>query len=186
MESEPAPEPEPEPDTESEPEPEPELLVTETMAEIFLRQGHRELALAVYAQLRQREPDNERIAALADELALSLAPPPPPPAPEPPPEPVRRHDAANTGGTAVKDFLTTLFAAGRPRPATTVHPPAFDREEEDKAPSFDEFFATENPPAPVSGSPPSELMSERAEVTPRSGEVEELEQFHAWLRGLKS
>ena len=49
---------------------EPELVVTETMAEIFLRQGHRELALAVYAQLAQREPDNERIAAALASLIL--------------------------------------------------------------------------------------------------------------------
>ncbi|HTL04789.1 MAG TPA: tetratricopeptide repeat protein, partial [Gemmatimonadales bacterium] len=52
--SEPQPEPEPEaepvaePASEGETAPaEPELVVTETMAEIFLRQGHRELALAV-------------------------------------------------------------------------------------------------------------------------------------------
>jgi tetratricopeptide (TPR) repeat protein len=43
-------------------ESEPELVVTETMAEIFLRQGHRELALAVYAQLAQRAPENARVA----------------------------------------------------------------------------------------------------------------------------
>jgi hypothetical protein len=160
------------------------------MAEIFLRQGHRELALAVYTQLRQREPDNTRIAGLADELAQSLAPPAPPPPPEPPPEPVKRYDAAATGGVAVKDFLTSLFAAGRPRPAATVHPPAFDQVEDHKAPSFDEFFATETPLAPASGSSPSELAGEpageRMEVAPRTGEAEELEQFHAWLRGLKS
>ncbi|HJR34042.1 MAG TPA: tetratricopeptide repeat protein, partial [Gemmatimonadales bacterium] len=56
---------EPEPEPESEPADlparEPELVVTETMAEIFLRQGHRELALAVYTQLSLRDPDNRRL-----------------------------------------------------------------------------------------------------------------------------
>jgi hypothetical protein len=41
---------------------EPELVVTETMAEIFL-QGDTVIALAVYAQLAQRDPGNYRIAA---------------------------------------------------------------------------------------------------------------------------
>ncbi len=167
-------------------EPEPELVVTETMAEIFLRQGHQELALAVYAQLLQREPDNSRIAAALAGLTESLAPPPPPPPPEPPPEPVKRYDAASTGGTAVKEFLTALLAVGRPKPATTVHPPAFDREVEERAPSFDEFFATESPPAPAAAAIPAAPHGQRAEVGPRTGEAEELEQFHAWLRGLKS
>ena len=173
-------------------EPEPALMVTETMAEIFLRQGHQELALAVYTQLLQREPDNPRISAAAAALAERLAPPPPPPAsepapePEPEPEPEPKYDAASTGGTAVRNFMTGLLSAGRPRPATTVHPPVFDREEDSKAPSFDEFFGTEAPPAPAGASHFSVPSAHRPELGSRTGEAEELEQFHAWLRGLKS
>jgi len=177
---------EPEEPVLAESEPEPELMVTETMAEIFLRQGHQELALAVYTQLLQREPDNPRISAAAAQLADILAPPPPPAPEPPPPEPVRHFDAESTGGTPVSEFLTTLLTAGRPRPATSVHPPAFDREEENKPPSFDEFFATDAPPAPAGAAQPSVPSASRPEVGPRTGEAEELEQFHAWLRGLKS
>jgi hypothetical protein len=77
---------------------EPELMVTETMAEIFLRQGHRELALAVYSQLAQREPGNERVAAAFARLQAELAPPHrlPAEAVEPVAEPRRRYDAAAT------------------------------------------------------------------------------------------
>lgn len=161
-----------------------DLLVTETMAEIFLRQGHRELALAVYHQLLQREPGNERIQVAAAELSASLAPPPPvveEPAPPPPP----RFDAESTGGRSVKAMLTGVFSAGRPRPPATVHPPAFDREE-NKAPSFDEFFATEEPAAPATAASAPEPVTEPSGESPRAGDAEELAQFHAWLRGLKT
>lgn len=164
-----------------------ELMVTETMAELFLRQGHRELALAVYRQLLQREPGNDRISALAADLSASLAPPPPPPVVEeeaaPPPPP--KFDAQSTGGRSVKELFSGVFSAGRPRPAAAVHPPAFDREE-NKAPSFDEFFATEEPPAPASTANLPDPVAEAARDNLRAGDAEELEQFHAWLRGLKT
>lgn len=161
-----------------------DLMVTETMAEIFLRQGHRELALAVYHQLLQREPGNERIQAAAAELSATLAPPPPvveEAAPPPPP----KFDAESTGGRSVKAMLSGVFSAGRPRPAATVHPPAFDREE-NKAPSFDEFFATEEPAAPATAAGTPEPVAESSGESPRAGDAEELAQFHAWLRGLKT
>jgi hypothetical protein len=161
-----------------------DLMVTETMAEIFLRQGHRELALAVYHQLLQREPGNERIQAAAAELSAALAPPPPvveAAAPPPPP----KFDAESTGGRSVRAMLAGVFSAGRPRPAATVHPPAFDREE-NKAPSFDEFFATEEPAAPATAARPPESVTEPSGESPRAGDAEELAQFHAWLRGLKT
>jgi hypothetical protein len=133
---EPAAEAEPEPvETEAEPEPveaEPELVVTETMAEIFLRQGHHELALAVYSQLRQRDPANERIAEAAARLAAELSPsteasgvPAPEPVPSPPAEPMR-YDAAATGGRSVAGWLGQILRAERPASAAGVHPPAFE------------------------------------------------------------
>jgi tetratricopeptide (TPR) repeat protein len=162
---------------------EPDLMVTETMAEIFLRQGHRELALAVYTQLLQREPENERVKGLADELARSLQPAPEP-VEVPPAEPPRRYDAASTGGRPVQAFLGSLFSVGRPRPAPAVHPPAFDRDGKARAPSFDEFFAVDTPQAPASMAAAEEVA--RVESGHRAGDAEELEQFHAWLRGLKT
>jgi hypothetical protein len=78
-----------------------------------------------------------------------------------------------------------VLSAGRPKPAAAVHPPAFDREE-DKAPSFDEFFASDEPPAPASTANVPEPVAEPSREHLRAGDAEELEQFHAWLRGLKT
>ncbi len=185
------PEPEPVPE-EPETEPaleEPELVVTETMAEIFLRQGHRELALAVYTQLLRRDPGNQRMISAVAELG---GPPAQPAAaqeePAAPPPPPRRYDAGSTGGRSVGDFLGGLLSASRPSSsAKVVHPPAFEAQrdtqepERQAAPSFDEFFA------PTAG---SRTTAPRASDTgladsPRSEDAEDLEQFNAWLRGLK-
>ena len=181
--------PEPEREPEEPPAAEPDLVVTETMAEIFVRQGHRELALAVYTQLQQREPDNQRIRAAAEALARDLAPGPVEPPAGEPPAPPRRYDAASTGGRAVGDLLTAVLSAGRPRPVQPVHPPAFDRRDGEGAgaasePSFDEFFAADEPAAPAS----SPAVAERGDEpeSPRGRDAEELEQFHAWLRGLQT
>jgi tetratricopeptide (TPR) repeat protein len=190
---------------------EPELVVTETMAEIFLRQGHRELALAVYAQLAQRDPDNQRIAAALTRLAPEPAAPP-----TPTPKPVQPFAASETGGRSVGELFRSLLAASRPTPASAIHPPAFElpkrvtgqptrpsqeslslsavfgeehapsgpagapQEGAPGEPSFDEFFApatgssgeTELPKAPDAGAQPAQVP-------------EDLEQFNAWLRGLK-
>jgi hypothetical protein len=231
------PEPEPEPELEpvarvaSEPEAdaaepeaaaaEPELVVTETMAEIFLRQGHRELALAVYAQLAQRDPGNERVADAFFRLHAELAPPPPLAPPEPPPAPVeapRRYAAAATGGRSVAQQFADLLAATRPAVAPPVHPPTFEvprrpqGEATRPAPeslSLSSVFGDEAAPTGPAGGPvesapaepsfeqffaPAEGASTEAELPrpPESGAPamssmapEDLEQFNAWLRGLK-
>jgi hypothetical protein len=197
------------------PEAEPELVVTETMAEIFLRQGHRELALAVYAQLVQRDPANERVGQAYARLSETLAPPPAAaPAPVAEPEPVKpRYDADSTGGRSVAQLFGLLLSAPRPAVSATVHPPAFESRrrplgeptrpsgetlslsavfgEEGGAagpagtsapagePSFDEFFAAE-------GAPADEARLPRAQTEAPVGPApEDLEQFNAWLRGLK-
>lgn len=191
---------------------EPELVVTETMAEIFLRQGHRELALAVYTQLSLREPGNDRIAAAAASLQQELSPPAPPPLPE---EPAPRFAAAETGGRSVHALFGALLSASRPAVATAIHPPAFEAPRRpvgeptrpaqdalslsavfgDEAspsgpaatpaesagePSFDEFFA---PGASAESELPKSPETEPA--TAASQVPEDLEQFNAWLRGLK-
>lgn len=198
-----------------EPEPsateEPELVVTETMAEIFLRQGHRELARAVYTQLALRDPDNERIAAALTRLA-----PEPSSAPAPAPEPIQRFAASETGGRSVAELLQSLLSATRPTPASAIHPPAFEspkrvtgeptrpaqeslslsavfgeesspaapagapREAATGEPSFDEFFAPATGPAADSELPRDPDSGAMSAQVP-----EDLEQFNAWLRGLK-
>lgn len=209
-------EPEPEPELESEPADlparEPELVVTETMAEIFLRQGHRELALAVYTQLSLRDPDNRRLAEVAAALSEELAPPAPP---SPPEAPAPRYAAAETGGRSVQSLFGALLSASRPAVATAIHPPAFETPRRpggeptrpaqeplslgavfgDEAapagpasppvapgsePSFEEFFAPGSSADAELPRPPEQDTAAAASQVP-----EDLEQFNAWLRGLK-
>jgi tetratricopeptide (TPR) repeat protein len=207
---------EPEPEPESEPAElssrEPELVVTETMAEIFLRQGHRELALAVYTQLSLRDPDNRRLAEVATALSEELAPP----APAPPPEaPAPRYAAVETGGRSVQSLFGALLSASRPAVATAIHPPAFETPRHaageptrpaqeplslgavfgDAAvpggpasppvvsgsePSYEEFFAPGSSADAELPRPPEHDAATAASQVP-----EDLEQFNAWLRGLK-
>lgn len=51
----------------------PELVVTESMADLYLRQGHRKEALAVYRLLYQRAPDDLRLRERVDELETQVA-----------------------------------------------------------------------------------------------------------------
>ena len=217
--AEPEPAPEPEPLSASEPsgsEAEPELVVTETMAEIFLRQGHRELALAVYSQLAQRDPANTRAAEAAAGLRAELEPPvPPEPPPPPAPEP-KRFDAAATGGTSVAALFAGLLKAERPVSSPAIHPPAFESQRRnygeptrpaDDSLSLSAVFGEDTPltapaggPADANASEPSfEQFFSPAESAadaelPKAPEdapvmssmaAEDLEQFNAWLRGLK-
>jgi tetratricopeptide (TPR) repeat protein len=191
--------------------PEPALVVTESMAEVFLRQGHPALALAVYTQLAERDPENRRVAEAMAKLQQELAPPPPAPAPAP------RYDAASTGGMSIAAKLAGLFGASRPAVAATVHPPAFEaprRAAEPTRPSEDSLSlssvfgeeAGSTPVGPASGPAESaegepsfdeffapqeaaELPSTPASAPEAAGAPaqsgEDLERFNAWLRGLK-
>ncbi len=81
---------------------EPELVVTETMAKVFLKQGHLAEALTVYRELRIRAPDDsyllERIETLEALVAAAT--------------PARRSYAArDTGGRSVAAFFEELLAA---------------------------------------------------------------------------
>ena len=203
---------------------EPDLVVTETMADVFLRQGHKELALAVYTQLLQREAESPRIRDAVERLQMELAPPPAP-SPAPPSRVEPLYAAAESGGQAVGDFFRAILrvpppgtAAGTELPASSVTelageptrpsqdtlslsavfgeemvpaepaqpgvapasaPAGEGRGEGAGAPSFDEFFGS----SPADSSEPSPSP---APSGPGSAPgVEDLEQFNAWLRGLK-
>jgi len=174
---------------------EPELVITETMAEIFQRQGHRALALAVYAQLAERDPANPRLAEAVARLKRELAPP---------------ATGATGGGESVGAFLARVLstepaapaapiAAQTIEPATTGAPTQPSRDplslsaifgddpalagipipaaagdaEAEPGPSFDEFFG------------PTHAAQGAAATGGASGAEDDLEQFNAWLRGLK-
>ncbi|HEU4588875.1 MAG TPA: tetratricopeptide repeat protein, partial [Gemmatimonadales bacterium] len=91
-------------------EPEPDLVVTETMAEVYLRQGHVIEALAVYRELSRRSPNDlglrNRIAELELRAAVARGG-------------RRAYAASETGGQSVAAFLRSILAA---RPAAVGGP----------------------------------------------------------------
>jgi hypothetical protein len=186
-----------------EPEAEPDLVVTESMAELFVRQGHAGDALRIYRELAGRRPGDarlmERIAELEAVQVAASAPATP-------------YAARVSGGTNVRDLMRSILAArpdaGRP-PATASTPPAaaarpveptrpapdsislsdvFGEEggasppayraprapAADKGVSFDEFF----------GAPPEPHASAARPRSPRP-QADDLDQFHNWLQNLK-
>ncbi len=163
-------------------EAEPELVVTETMAEIFLRQGHRQLALAVYTQLATREPDNPRIREAIGRLEGEF---------RTPQSGLPTYAAVLTGGHSVRGFFERLLATGRPGPARgperlslgavfgddragAAPTPAVS----EAGPSYDEFYADDLP----SGDVPAAAVVE-ADAPP--ADPDDLEGFTSWLKGLK-
>lgn len=159
---------------------EPDLVITETMARVFERQGHHTMALAVYAQLLEREPDSESIRDAINRLKAAIAPAdagdesvgqflarrigPEEVAPEHVAPPMASLDAPPTAVAPEPVRLGAIFGPPRPAPARPAG------ESAETGPSFDEFFA--GGPGPTPGEH-------------RPSEDEELEQFSAWLRTLK-
>jgi tetratricopeptide (TPR) repeat protein len=221
-----APTPEPESERETVPEPapraaepvadlvvppEPELVVTETMAEVLLQQGHSAEALRVYRELEVRNAGDARLLQKIAELEVASLPVPPEPAP-PEPEPARRqYTAADTGGQSVGDYLRALLAARPPAaPAGAARAPAppLVPPERSGAPtrpaadalSLSSVFGEEStplppavptPPAPAQGvsfdefySPPSSGGASPKTRAP-DPKSDDLDQFHAWLQNLK-
>jgi hypothetical protein len=80
-------------------------FVTETMAELFLRQGFRDQALEVYRQLHAANPGDERLGRLVAELQPSA------PAP---------------AGDSVRDFLARLAMLRPGERAAAAVPPSND------------------------------------------------------------
>ena len=107
-----------------------EPVVTETMAELYLRQGHREDARRVYEALSAQRPNDLRLQQKVSELSAT--------------PPVARH-----GGQSAGAFLKGILQA-RPGAPAPVLPPA---------PPLASDLAAERPngaaqpPAPTPGSP---------------------------------
>ncbi len=181
------------------------LVVTESMAEIFLRQGHDELALAVYTELARRDPENARL----QEAIGRLTPPPAAEDDTPSAEPApARFAASSTGGESLGDFLAGVLAVREPTSPLAITPPAMDRPKEgeptrpaDKHFGLDSVFGDDpsdaNAPAAAQdegeGTSPSfdEFFSDRPPVvappsgTPSASDSEDLQHFNDWLKGLK-
>ncbi|HEU5171652.1 MAG TPA: hypothetical protein VFU46_13980, partial [Gemmatimonadales bacterium] len=191
---------------------EPELVVTETMAEVFLRQGHVAEALLVYRELVNRAPAPQlhaRIAELEARQAAAASPPRP------------SYAARDTGGQSLGSFFQALLAArpgDRPQEATDVLASAVELSPEtapatrpaEEPLSLGSVFG-EDPPAVAPAVPPAGAAEP---APPPAGETvsfddffagakvdtpppaqparpargkpdDDLDQFHAWLQGLK-
>ncbi|HEU4698138.1 MAG TPA: tetratricopeptide repeat protein [Gemmatimonadales bacterium] len=100
------------------------LVVTESMAELYLRQGHRSEALRVYRELAERRPGDDRLSARVAELeaterAATAAETAGRSAARP------AYAAAATGGESVGDFFRALLAERlAPAAGPTVAPTA--------------------------------------------------------------
>lgn len=152
---------------------EPTLIVTESMAELFLRQGHHDLGLAVYRQLAQREPGDERLQEAVSRLAAEsgsrheAAAAPVPPVPS--------WSVRVTGGVPAERFLRAVLEAPPPAVASSVLPPAIERGQSGEPTrvaaeplSLSAVFGGEPPPPPIAGAEPG-----RAAPVERSGAGDE-------------
>jgi len=202
-------------DAEDEPAPPPlpdDLVVTESMAELFLRQGHRTEALLVYRELYHRNRNDLRLREKVDSLETALAA-------EEAASPRGRSYAAPERGRSVAAFLSGIFAA-RPADAPSAWvaapaPPApapaaieAASESGDAAPtrpasdhlSLSDVFGDTGSPVPpavaaTAGAPATDdgmsfdsFFGEAAGAGARprgSRDDEDLDQFHAWLQNLK-
>lgn len=101
--------------------PQPSPVVTESMAELYLRQGHRGDALAIYRQLAERRPDDRRLASLVADLAAEV---------DAGPAPAPAYAAVETGGRSVAELLRGILAERLP-----AAPPAPERFSSGDAPA---------------------------------------------------
>jgi tetratricopeptide (TPR) repeat protein len=192
-------------------EDEPDLVVTESMAELFLKQGHSSDALQIYRELLARRPGDvrlaERVASLATiEPAESNALP--------------AYAASSSGGTSVRELMRTVLGS-RPNglepgrhPASEPAPTGPDAPGTPTRPAADHLtlsaiFGDDASPLPpmsrkprVEGAPPAERGGvsfdefyggpaaqgsvPRPAGSPQGARGEDdLDQFHDWLQNLK-
>jgi hypothetical protein len=122
--------PEAEPVAAAEPEEpaEPEPVVTASMAELYLKQGHTRDALTIYRELYLRHPDDRRLREKVDALemadaAVASSEPEPEPEREPEPKPELEDFSAGADGQSVAALFHGLLAA-RPAAVPTWSPVA--------------------------------------------------------------
>ena len=186
----------------------PDPMMTESMAELLLSQGHREEALRVYRDLDERVGGDSR---LQDRIADLERPKPAPPLQ---PQPQRQYAAGATGGRSARDFLRAMLASRLPQsgpiPAATTETArsgiASDASGAPTRPAHDtlslssvfgEDATPTRPAVPASGSaPPGGVSYDDFFNAPPSGgssrparspdpKSDDLDQFHNWLQNLK-
>jgi hypothetical protein len=186
---------------------EPEPVMTETMAELYARQGHTAEALKVYRALAVQQPGDAHLRERIRELEARTA------------SVARRHAyiATDTGGESVESFFRSLADA---RPGSGAAPAGFDApnagaEDNGGAPTrpardplslsaiFGEEPAAAPPrtpePPPTSAPPPGpdafsfdqffgaspSSGTGSAPSRPSGASDEDLDQFQHWLKSLK-
>jgi hypothetical protein len=190
-------------ESEVEPELEPDLVVTESMAELFVRQGHAGDALRIYRELAGRRPGDARLVERITELEAIEASARTPSTP---------YAARVSGGTNVRDLMRSILAARpsaeRPAASPAAPPPGTARPVEPTRPapdsiSLSDVFGDEGsasppayraPRAPASdkgvsfdeffGAPPESHAGAARPRGPRP-QADDLDQFHNWLQNLK-
>jgi hypothetical protein len=187
---------EPAPAAEHPPQVEPEPVVTETMAEVYAKQGLLENALEVYRQLVAANPGDEGLASRMAELEGQVMAAQQEKGAA---APARSYSAKETGGTSARDYLADVLASrpaavsvqegAAPSPAPAPAPaqaaasqqpaeePAQTGPAQEGGISFDEFFGGERPGTPQSAEPSGPDEPEK------SGGGDD---FKTWLEGLKS
>jgi tetratricopeptide (TPR) repeat protein len=204
--------PEPDPVAASAPEPSvaplpdqpPDPMMTESMAELLLSQGHREEALRVYRDLDERIGGDAR---LQDRIADLERPKPAPP-------PQRQYAAGATGGRSTRDFLRSMLTSRPPQvagspSAKTESARSGSAPDASGAPTrpahdalslssvFGEEATPTRPAVSASGNAaPSGVSFDEFFNAPPSGgssrparssdpKSDDLDQFHTWLQNLK-
>jgi len=191
---------------------EPELVVTESMAELFLKQGHPADALRIYRELLSRRPGDARLAERVASLEASELPQS---------KPLPPYAASSSGGTSVRELMRTVLGsrpnglqAGRHTAADPVAPGP-DAPGTPTRPAADHLtlsaiFGEDAAPLPPmsmkprgAGPAPAErggvsfdefygggagqpgTAPRPAGATQGAGGEDDLDQFHDWLQNLK-
>jgi tetratricopeptide (TPR) repeat protein len=188
-----------------------DLVVTESMAELFLRQGHRAEALRVYRELYRRDRANLGLREKVDELETALAAEV---AAGPAAEPYTAAEASDSVAAFLSGILAARPADPPPGWSEAATPAPLSAEAPQAAPpgeaaptrpasdhlSLSAVFGEEGSPVPPA-TPGTTVASDdgisfdaffggdQAGGAPRarsaSREDDDLDQFHTWLQNLK-
>jgi len=110
-----------------------EPVMTETMAELYLKQGHREDALRVFQSLLAKRPADARLAARVAELS-------------------RPASARKSGGQSVGAFLKSILA-GKPGASAAAAPPRAPEPSARTSTTLEQAFAADEAEAAAGGEP---------------------------------
>jgi hypothetical protein len=123
-------------------EAEPEPVVTETMAELYARQGLVAEARDVYRKLLEERPADPRLTARLAELEAPA---------RPLAQPTIRYLAMESGGQRARDFLSDVLGAREAPASVAVSEPTEARAPSPEPEPMDEAFAEE--PGEIKGQP---------------------------------